>query len=118
MNSKDVEKQVIKVDVRVKTVSIKLSNEDGIFLSELEIRELKGKLKTRPCDLSVKASLGVLHIKDLQRRNSPVHFNTFLRSIDETGLFNLEFLYYNINSPLCQDSDVVLKVHLGKTEVN
>jgi Vacuolar-sorting-associated 13 protein C-terminal/SHR-binding domain of vacuolar-sorting associated protein 13/Autophagy-related protein C terminal domain len=116
---KDYKKKVFEVALNIKTISIKLCNEDGISISELEIGNLTAKSQGRSYDMSLNASLMSLTVRDLQRHSSSIRFNTFARSIDETaGIIDLSMEYYSFNSPLYNDEDILLDLKVGKCEIN
>ena len=115
----DYEKIIMCLDLKILHSSVKFCNEDGIALGELSLGELVATCKARSYDFTAKASLKNLIVKDLQRHNSSIQFNTLVRNIDEDSrLIDLNIEYANSDSPLYIDQDLIINIKLGKAELN
>ncbi|CAG9335335.1 VPS13_2 [Blepharisma stoltei] len=107
------------IDFSYPEISLKLSNEEGAELAEFELNELSMKGLLNTFDLGVHATLESLNIKDLQRNSPSIHFNYFVRTLNEDkGLMDFKFQYISRASLDYNDTDVVSMASFGTLQIN
>ncbi|CAG9311707.1 VPS13_6 [Blepharisma stoltei] len=103
----------------IPTISLKLTNEEYVVLSELKLQEIVLGTSLRPYDLSLNMKLQSMEIVDLQRHKGSSHMTILCRSLDdENGLIDMNLLVLGNNSPLFRDQDIEIILKLGSVELN